>query len=173
MPLNKTDLPKRIDTGVQGLNDILLGGLPVGQMYLLEGTPGTGKTTIALQFIRAAILAGESALYVTLSESKRELESSANSHGWKASELSIAEFIPEEASLSPDQQYTVFHPSEVELASTIQKLTELIEARKPSRLVIDSLSELRLLAADHHAVPAAASRPEAVLCRKRHHCPAP
>lgn len=142
------DLPPRIDTGVQGLNDILSGGLPSGQMYLLEGTPGTGKTTVALQFIRTAIKAGETALYVTLSESKRELEASARSHGWKNEELSIAEFIPEEASLSPDQQYTVFHPSEVELASTIQKLTELIEERKPTRLVIDSLSELRLLAAD-------------------------
>ncbi|WP_184222867.1 ATPase domain-containing protein [Granulicella aggregans] len=142
------DLPPRIDTGVQGLNDILSGGLPSGQMYLLEGIPGTGKTTVALQFIRTAIKAGEAALYVTLSESKRELEASARSHGWKNEDLSIAEFIPEEASLSPDQQYTVFHPSEVELAFTIQKLTELIEERKPTRLVIDSLSELRLLAAD-------------------------
>ena len=138
----------RIDTGVQGLNDILLGGLPAGQMYLLEGTPGTGKTTLALQFIRTAILAGQKALYITLSETKRELESSAKSHGWRVEELSIAEFVPEEASLTPEQQYTVFHPSEVELASTIQKLTQLIEKDKPTRLVIDSLSELRLLAAD-------------------------
>ena len=138
----------RIDTGVSGLNDILSGGLPAGQMYLLEGTPGTGKTTLALQFIRTAIMAEESALYITLSESKRELEASARSHGWKDEELSIAEFIPAEASLSPDQQYTVFHPSEVELASTIQKLTDLIEEKKPTRLVIDSLSELRLLASD-------------------------
>ena len=117
-------------------------------MYLLEGTPGTGKTTLALQFIRTAIMAGESALYITLSESKRELHDSARSHGWSEGELSIAEFIPAEASLSPEQQYTVFHPSEVELASTIQKLTELIRDRKPTRLVIDSLSELRLLASD-------------------------
>ncbi len=130
------------------MDDILAGGLPEGQMYLLEGTPGTGKTTLAMQFIRTAILNGERALYITLSESKRELESSARSHGWTAGELSIAEFIPEEASLSPDQQYTVFHPSEVELATTIQKLTSLIEEQKPARLVIDSLSELRLLAAD-------------------------
>ena len=147
--LNSLDhLPARVDTGVLGLNDILSGGLPAGQMYLLEGTPGTGKTTIALQFIRTAIIAGEAALYITLSESKRELENSARSHGWKAEELAVAEFIPEEASLSPEQQYTVFHPSEVELASTIQKLTKLIEEKKPTRLVIDSLSELRLLASD-------------------------
>src|ERR1700712_2164140 len=146
--MDVVDQLQRIDTGISGLNEILYGGLPAGQMYLLEGTPGTGKTTVALQFIRTGILAGESALYITLSESKRELEASARSHRWTSEELSIAEFIPAEASLSPEQQYTVFHPSEVELASTIQKLTELIEERKPARLVIDSLSELRLLAAD-------------------------
>ena len=146
--MNDAVQPVRIDTGVSGLNDILSGGLPIGQMYLLEGTPGTGKTTIALQFTRTAIMSGEKALYITLSESKRELEASARSHGWKNEELSIAEFVPEEASLSPEQQYTVFHPSEVELAGTIQKLTSLIEEIKPTRLVIDSLSELRLLASD-------------------------
>ena len=146
--MKKGLLPARVDTGVEGLNDILCGGLPAGQMYLLEGNPGTGKTTLAMQFIRTAILAGEKGLYVTLSESKRELESSARSHGWSAQDLSIAEFVPDEASLNPEQQYTVFHPSEVELASTIQKLTQLIDRDKPARVVIDSLSELRLLAAD-------------------------
>jgi len=138
----------RIDTGVHGLNDILNGGLPGGQMYLLEGDPGTGKTTLAMQFIIAGVQKGERALYVTLSESKAELEGSAISHGWDVADLPIAEFIPAEASLSPEQQYTVFHPSEVELAGTIQKLTQLIDNVKPKRLVIDSLSELRLLAAD-------------------------
>lgn len=140
--------PERIKTGVSGLDDILGGGLPIGQMYLLEGTPGTGKTTLAMQFIMAAMQAGQKALYITLSESKIELESTARSHGWDTDYISVEEFIPEEASLSPEQQYTVFHPSEVELASTVHKLTQLIEERKPKRLVIDSLSELRLLAAD-------------------------
>ncbi|WP_373694130.1 ATPase domain-containing protein [Edaphobacter paludis] len=130
------------------MNDILSGGLPGGQMYLLEGDPGTGKTTLAMQFIIAGVNRGERALYVTLSESKDELEGSALSHGWDIAQLPIAEFIPAEASLSPEQQYTVFHPSEVELAGTIQKLTQLIDDVKPERLVIDSLSELRLLAAD-------------------------
>ena len=146
--MHKAFAQVRIDTGVQGLNDILSGGLPAGQMYLLEGTPGTGKTTLAMQFIRTAILAGEKALYITLSESKKELESSAQSHGWQVDELYIDELVPEEASLHPQQQYTVFHPSEVELASTIHKLTQLIEVQKPVRVVIDSLSELRLLAGD-------------------------
>jgi circadian clock protein KaiC len=138
----------RINTGIFGLNDILGGGLPAGQMYLLEGDPGTGKTTLAMQFIMAGVQRGESSLYITLSESKAELEGSAVSHGWDVRQLPISEFIPAEASLTPEQQYTVFHPSEVELASTIQKLTQLIDDLKPERLVIDSLSELRLLAAD-------------------------
>jgi circadian clock protein KaiC len=138
----------RIDTGVSGLNDILSGGLPAGQMYLLEGDPGTGKTTLAMQFIIAGVKAGEKALYLTLSESKAGLEGSARSHGWKIEDLPIAEFIPAEASLNPKQQYSVFHPSEIELSETVQKFTQLIEEKKPDRLVIDSLSELRLLAAD-------------------------
>jgi circadian clock protein KaiC len=149
-PMNNSEVvqPTRISTGVTGLDDILGGGLPVGQMYLLEGTPGTGKTTLAMQFIMQGIESGERALYITLSESKAELEASARSHGWDINQLSIAEFVPPEASMDPEQQYTVFHPSEVELASTIQKLTSIVQDRKPSRLVIDSLSELRLLAAD-------------------------
>ncbi len=138
----------RIDTGVAGLNDILSGGLPAGQMYLLEGDPGTGKTTLAMQFIMVGVRAGEQGLYVTLSESKGELEGSARSHGWNTEEIPIAEFIPAEASLSPEEQYTVFHPSEVELADTIHRLTRLIDEVMPDRVVIDSLSELRLLAAD-------------------------
>jgi circadian clock protein KaiC len=138
----------RLDTGVDGLDNILGGGLPAGQMYLLEGDPGTGKTTLAMQFVMAGVKRGEKALYITLSESQSELESSARSHGWDPALLPIAEFIPAEASLMPEQQYTVFHPSEVELATTIQKLTQIIAEVKPDRLVIDSLSELRLLAAD-------------------------
>jgi circadian clock protein KaiC len=138
----------RIGSGIVGLDDILAGGFPGGEMYLLEGNPGTGKTTLAMQFILEGVRQGETGLYITLSESRAELEGSAASHGWRPEDLPIAEFIPAEASLSPDQQYTVFHPSEVELATTIEKLTQVIEDVKPDRLVIDSLSELRLLAAD-------------------------
>jgi circadian clock protein KaiC len=138
----------RIDTGITGLNDILNGGLPDCQMYLIEGYPGTGKTTLGMQFILAGIRRGEKALYITLSESQAELESSARSHGWDPADLPIAEFIPAETSLNPDQQYTVFHPSEVELADTIQNLTQMVNRVQPDRLVIDSLSELRLLASE-------------------------
>ncbi|MGI4852508.1 MAG: ATPase domain-containing protein [Janthinobacterium lividum] len=139
---------QRLSTGVSGLDDILSGGLPAGQMYLLEGDPGTGKTTLAMQFVMAGMLAGEKSLYVTLSEPALELQNSARSHGWSTDLIPIAEFVPEEASFSAEQQYTVFHPSEIELASTIQRLTAEIERLNPDRLVIDSLSELRLLASD-------------------------
>ena len=138
----------RISTGVRGLDDILEGGLPSGQMYLLEGDPGTGKTTVAMQFLLSAVEAGKAALYVTLSEPKAELEGSAESHDWDLTKVPIVEFVPDEASLSSEQQYTVFHPTEVELANTIERLTSEIDKHQPACLVLDSLSELRLLAAD-------------------------
>ena len=99
-----------------------------------------------MQFILAGIAAGQPGLYITLSEPIAELHASARSHGWDTGTLPIAEFVPEEAALSPEQQYTVFHPSEIELASTISKLTQLIDRERPQRLVIDSLSELHQLA---------------------------
>ena len=117
-------------------------------MYLLEGDPGTGKTTLAMQFIISGVRAGESALYVTLSEPRSELQASALSHGWAVEDLPIAEFVPAEASLRPEEQYTMFHPSEVELSDTIQRLIRLFNEKQPTRIVIDSLSELRLLADD-------------------------
>ena len=140
---------RRVSIGVKGLDNILEGGLPEGQMYLLEGDPGTGKTTIAMQFLLQGVSEGKKVLYVTLSESRHELEASAESHGWDLTTVPIVEFVPDEASLSADQQYTVFHPTEVELASTISRLTAEIERVQPSCMVVDSLSELRLLAADN------------------------
>ncbi len=140
--------PSRLPSGVPGLDSILFGGLPKGHMYLVEGKPGTGKTTVGLQFLLEGRRAGERCLYVTLSESKAELEATAKSHDWSLEGISIAEFVPDEASISEEEHYTVFHPAEVELASTIKRLLAEIEQLKPERLVIDSLSEFRLLAQD-------------------------
>ncbi len=140
--------PHRIQTGIPGLDDILQGGIPSGQMYLIEGDPGTGKTTLAMQFMLEGSSQGGRSLYVTLSEPVSELKASAESHGWSLDSIEVVEFVPDEATLAPDGQYTVFHPSELELATTIQRLIAEIDRVKPERLVIDSLSELRLLASD-------------------------
>lgn len=140
--------PSRLRSGISSLDDILLGGLPKGHIYLVEGDPGTGKTTLGMQFVLEGKRAGERCLYVTLSESKAELELGAQSHNWSLDGISIAEFVPEEASLNGEDQYTVFHPGEVELATTIKKLIAEIERINPERLVIDSLTEFRLLAQD-------------------------
>ncbi len=139
---------ERIQTGIPGLDNILGGGLPKGHLYLVEGDPGTGKTTLALQFLLEGIGNGENVIYVTLSESRRELEQVALSHGWPAESLQIYEMVPPEDDLSPEAQYTVFHPSEVELADTITAILDQVDAAQPQRVVFDSLSELRMLARD-------------------------
>ncbi|MGC2582161.1 MAG: ATPase domain-containing protein [Acidobacteriaceae bacterium] len=138
----------RLHTGIPGLDDILFGGFPQGHLYLIEGDPGTGKTTLALQFLREGIRIGERTLYVTLSESRDELEQVARSHGWTAEDLDIFEMIPPEEDLKPEAQYTVFHPSEVELADTIAGILKKVDEVQPQRLVFDSLAELRMLARD-------------------------
>jgi circadian clock protein KaiC len=140
--------PARIQTGVAGLDDVLNGGLPQGHLYLVEGDPGTGKTTLALQFLLEGVRNGESVIYVTLSESRRELEQVAHSHGWSIGSLQIYEMVPPEDDLGPEAQYTVFHPSDVELSDTITAVLEQVDATKPQRVVFDSLSELRMLARD-------------------------
>ena len=141
-------LRSRASTGISGLDDVLGGGLPAGHLYLIEGEPGTGKTTVALQFLMRGASQGEPVLYVTLSESKAELEAGADSHGWSLDGVEIYEFAPSEKNLRPEDQYSHFHPSEVEFQETIQHILERIETLKPKRVVIDSLSELRLLARD-------------------------
>ena len=138
----------RIATGIAGLDNILSGGLPAEHLYLIEGDPGTGKTTLALQFLMEGVRAGESSLYITLSESKRELLIAAESHGWNVDKVQIFELLPDENSLRPDHQYTVYHASDVELVDTTAAVLEQVEKLKPQRVVIDSLSELRMLAQD-------------------------
>ena len=138
----------RVKSGVAGLDDILNGGLPVNHLYLLEGDPGTGKTTVAMQFLMEGARLGERCLYVTLSESKRELDGVAESHGWNLDQVSIFEITPQEQDINPEGQYTVFHPSDIELADTTAAVLKQVDEIQPSRVVIDSLSELRMLARD-------------------------
>jgi circadian clock protein KaiC len=134
-------------TGVLGLDDILLGGLSRGHVFLLEGEPGAGKTTIALQFLLEGAKAGEKSLYITLSETETELRSGAASHGWTLGpEISVFELIPPEDLLNSEQQQSLLYSSDLELGETTQQIFDAVERTKPSRVVLDSLSEIRLLA---------------------------
>lgn len=135
-----------VSTGVPGLDDILGGGFTANRLYLIEGVPGSGKTTLAMQCLMAGAARGERVLYVTLSETEEELRSVAVSHGWDLSGIAIHELMPSEADLEPEFQNTMYHPSEVELAETTQRILREVEQTKPSCVVFDSLSELRLLA---------------------------
>src|SRR5215831_12553332 len=138
----------RCSSGCRGLDDVLGGGLPVGHFYLIEGEPGTGKTTLALQFVAEGVKRGEQVLYATLSESRDELLKVARTHGLAVDESAVLEVRPNEQDLRPEGQYTVFHPAEVELTDRVHTIMAEVERRKPSRLVIDALSEVRMLAKD-------------------------
>ena len=137
----------RARTGVPGLDDILLGGLAEGRVFLLEGTPGTGKTTIALRFLVEGAKAGERGLYVTLSETAKELEITARSHGWEfGDKIELFEVVPPESLLDADQQQSLLYSSDLELGETTKVIFEAVERSKARRIVLDSLSEIRLLA---------------------------
>jgi circadian clock protein KaiC len=135
-------------TGVQGLDDILYGGLTPFRLYLIEGVPGSGKTTLAMQYLLEGARKGEPVLYVTLSETEEELRAMAKSHGWTLDGVTIRELVPPEDALLPAEQYTMFHPAEVELSETMRTILSDVERLKPTRVAFDSLSELRLLAGD-------------------------
>jgi circadian clock protein KaiC len=135
-------------SGVPGLDSVMAGGYPRNHLFLVEGDPGTGKTTLALQFLLEGVRQGERGLYITLSETGAELSGVAASHGWSLEGIELFELMPDGEALRPDAQYTVFHPSEVELTSTTQAIFESVERSKPVRVVVDSLSEMRLLARD-------------------------
>lgn len=137
---------QRAETGIGGLDDVLNGGLARDRSFLLEGSPGTGKTTIALRFLLAGEAAGERGLYVTMSETERELRMSAGSHGWKLDGIEIYELVPPETLLTEDQQQSLLYSSDLELGETTKRIFEAFDRSKPHRVVIDSLSEIRLLA---------------------------
>ena len=132
-------------TGIAGLDDILRGGLPTGRLYLLDGSPGTGKTTLALQFLLAGVAQGERGLYITLSETYAELEEVAASHGWSLDGLDVFELPAHQAE---EESYTLFHPAEVELQEVVDRLFATVDRSDARLVVLDSLSEMRLLARD-------------------------
>lgn len=139
--------PRQVaNIGIEGLDDILSGGFTRDRLFLVEGMPGAGKTTLAMQFLQAGAAAGEPVLYVTLSETADELHSIAESHGWSLEGVHLKEMTPSEDELESSEQNTLFHPSELELVDTTKRILADVDELKPMRLVFDSLSELRLLA---------------------------
>src|SRR4030088_3001934 len=134
-------------TGIWGLDDILSGGFSREHVFLVEGAPGTGKTTIALQFLMEGAQAGEKCLYITLSETERELREGAASHGWALEDgIEVFELLPPESLLDSEQQQSLLSSSDLELGETTKQIFEAVERARPTRGVLDSLSEIRLLA---------------------------
>lgn len=144
--MGTNNVTERLKTGIEGLDNILGGGLTRNRLYLIMGSPGTGKTTMALQFLLEGLRKGEPGLYVTLSETKEELEAVAQSHGWSLDGINICDLTVSEESLRAGNHYTLFHPSELELDETTQRVLDEVERVQPLRVVFDSLSEMRLLA---------------------------
>lgn len=138
---------KKAKTGIWGLDNVLSGGLSRGHVFLVEGAPGTGKTTIALQFLMEGARAGERCLYITLSETERELRDGAASHGWKLDDgIEVFELLPPESLLDSEQQQSLLYSSDLELGEATKQIFEAVDRYQPSRVVLDSLSEIRLLA---------------------------
>jgi len=133
-------------TGIDGLDDILSGGFARDRVYLMEGSPGTGKTTAAMSFLRSGAANGERVLYISLSETEKELRDTARSHGWSLDGVDLFELVPPESLLDENQQQSLLYSSDLELGETTRLIFEAVERVAPARVVIDSLSEIRLLA---------------------------
>ncbi len=136
----------RTGFGILGLDDVLNGGLPRNRLYLVQGEPGTGKTTLALQFLMEGARNGEKGLYITFSESREELMAVAESHGWDLKGISLLELSAMESQLKPEAQNTVFHPAEVEMNQFTDLILKKVSEEEPVRVVFDSVSEMRMLA---------------------------
>jgi circadian clock protein KaiC len=136
----------RVPTGVSGLDYVLLGGFLREGFYLVQGDPGSGKTTVALQYVRGRAAAGESCLYITLTESRRDLENAAGSHGWSLAGITVCDLTRSAANMVGEPESSVFHPSETELGETTKAIFAAVEAAQPQHVVFDGLSEMRLLA---------------------------
>lgn len=139
-------MSKKANFGIEGLDDITVGGLSPGRLFLLEGSPGTGKTTIATQWLMSGAAAGERALYITLSETEEEFRDGAKSHGFSLDGVDIFELVPPESLLDDQQQQSLLYSSDLELGETTKRIFECFEKVMPKRVVLDSLSEIRLLA---------------------------
>ena len=137
----------RASTGIDGLDDVLGGGWARNRLHLIEGSPGAGKTTIALQFLIAGAACGEAGIYISLAETERELRDGGQSHGWDLDPgIEIFELVPPESALDPERHQSLLYSSDLELGETVTRIFAAIDRLGPSRVVIDSLSEIRLLA---------------------------
>lgn len=146
MTKRETSGRAQAEFGISGLDDVLAGGLERDRLYLLEGAPGTGKTTAAMSFLMQGAAAGEACLYITLSETEEELRGTARSHGWSLEGIDIFELVPPESLLDEQQQQSLLYSSDLELGETTRMIFDAVEKTRPERVVIDSLSEIRLLA---------------------------
>ncbi len=138
----------RLSTGIEGLDEVLLGGLLAGRVYMVRGQPGAGKTTLGMQFLLEGVRRGETSMFVTLSESEDELRANADLHGWDLSAIHFLDIHPTNDRASVENQYSIFHPADIELIPVSERIDEAIDRLQPSRIVFDSLTQVRLLSRD-------------------------